>query len=158
MTQPAKDQGTEPLEEEQVASRDLMAVWFARRLTLITCVLMTAIALVAVNGTWKPSSAIARQARAHDTAFSLLGFALLAAVVALLWASFGLTRRWRGAWVTAVCVLAGWSVLLSISVADAAFRPGSVVLLAVALGPLALLSRKGTRQAVRTGAARHMPV
>lgn len=159
MTLPAKNPGTDPPEEEVVAAaRDLMAVWFARRLIWITCIMMAPMALVALQGTWKPGSTIASFAEGREVEFSLLGFALLAAVVALLWAARGLTRRWRGAWSTAVCVLAGWSVLVSFGITDPWFRPGSLVILAVSLGAIALLSRKGSRLAVRAGAARQMPV
>jgi hypothetical protein len=126
-----------------------MSLWFARRLTWITCLMMFVIGLVAVAG---------------DLAFgdvshriSAVGVVILAALAVLLWAAWGLTRGRRGTWTTTVLLLGGWAVFATSALSEPSMRGFTYINWGLTFPAIGLLLRRGSREAYRQGAAREMP-
>ena len=132
-----------------------MCLWFARRLTWITCLMMFLVAGLSIVGDLAfgggPDDP---NPRGRMAAF---GFAVLVVLGALIWAAWGLTRARRGSWTTTVVLLAGWAVFVTGALNVPSMRGFAFLNWGLTLPAIGLLLRRGTREAYRQGAARDMP-
>lgn len=141
----------------EVRDVDVLALWFARRLSWIVCVFMFTIGLVALVGSIV-AGPVDEVADRHEGVFVAIAICIWVGMVALVWAARGVTRQRRGSWTTMVVVLSGWMVVASFAINDPGLRPGVFIQYALTLPALALLLRAGTRRAYRAGTARGMPL
>jgi hypothetical protein len=140
----------------EVRHSDVLALWFARRLSWIVCLMMFPVGLAVATG-GVASGPVDDYGARHPGALEAAGLAILIGMGTLIWAARGLTRGRRGSWTTMVVLLAAWSVTVSFALTDMALRPGAFITFALTVPALVLLMRRGTRRAYRSGAAREMP-
>ncbi|MGH2687878.1 MAG: hypothetical protein ACRDKW_03585, partial [Actinomycetota bacterium] len=131
-----------------VGTGDIMSLFFVRRLAWITCIFMFVIGVIAVMGD------LAFGGTNGSGPIAAVGFFILGALAALLWAAWGLARGRRGTWTTTVVVLGGWAVFVTSALTVPSMRGFTFINWALTLPAIGLLLRRGTRQAYRQGTAR----
>lgn len=137
-----------------MGSGDVMSLWFARRLTWITCLMMFLVGGLTIVGDLAFGGADDPGPRGPVAA---IGFAVLAVLGTLIWAVRGLSRGRRGSWTTTVVLLTGWAVFVTGALDVPSMREFTFLNWGLTLPAIGLLLRRGTREAYRQGAARDMP-